>query len=137
MNDSRLSRRSFLWRCSLLAAGLAGLAQGCRRPDACAELSRRLAKVLDADEALAEIGRAYLRAEESLTLEGLLTAVHPDFIELEPDMPDPELAAWLGERIARDLREDRVVRVARWDLSVTEARLSALSVLLQDAGPIS
>lgn len=121
-----------MWQGPLLVAGAAGCFGGCRR-DRGRDLVLRLVNQVDPGQGPNEIGLAFLQSEESATLENLLTAVHRDLGDVQADVLDPQLAQWLAARIAQDFEEDRIVRVEGWVLSVTEARLSALSVLLGDS----
>ena len=134
MSGAGLSRRGFLSRSVLLFVGAAGLGSGCRGDRGLA-LARRLVGLLNPAEGLEEIGRTFLRESEPGTLRSLLASVRRDFAGLDADSPDRELVQRLISRIGDDFEAERTVQVQGWVLSLTEARLSALSVLLEDEEP--
>jgi len=127
-----LPRRTLLAACTACAvAGFAKLSDvtlSARTPTGDGSPHRVLAAVLPNLASAQAIGHAYLaagRAAEA-SVERLMWLIFAG--QLPSLSTDTNVRAFIGQRLQRDFIDGAVVRVDGWMLSVTEARLCALSV---------
>lgn len=97
-------------------------------------LAQRLLKVFRHRESAAVVGRRYLKITPSVADVYLLTTEIAQGTQLgivEPGtLRSTELMPLLQEKIHRDFRNQKIVVVDGWLLSVTEAQLCALASLI-------
>jgi F0F1-type ATP synthase membrane subunit c/vacuolar-type H+-ATPase subunit K len=131
-----IHRRQFL----LLALGVAGsVAAGSKLSGAAegwlrqASLRAKLTGLFIHQESAQAIGRAYLqsypREADALRLEDQIVQGIAGGRALLAATGKPEVSKLLTARIRQDFASDQVVKVQGWILSVTEARLCALTAL--------
>ena len=129
-------RRQFL----LLALGLAGsVAAGSKLSGAAGgwlrqgELRAKLTALFIHQESAQAIGHAYLQRypqeADIRTLEDQIAQGIPGGRTLLATTGKPEISKLLTDRIRQDFATDQVVKVQGWILSITEARLCALTAL--------
>jgi hypothetical protein len=131
-----IHRRQFL----LLALGLAGSVAAGSRLSGSAEgwlrqgsLGAKLTALFVHQESAQAIGRAYLQRfpqEANIrTLEDQIAQGIAGGRTLLVATGKPEISKLLSNRIRQDFATDQVVKVQGWILSITEARLCALTTL--------
>ena len=124
---SKLSRRKFVL--TVLAGGGASAVLVLSRPwRGRADIALDLGKVLGSVPGAEAVGRAYLRtvpSEGDIQLLGELVFSEITWSSLI--LGDP--SRLVAEQVRRDFEVDRVVRLRRWVLSRTEARLCAIVAL--------
>jgi hypothetical protein len=131
-----MHRRQFL----LLALGLAGSVAAGSKLSGAAEgwlrqgnLRANLTALFIHQESAQAIGRAYLqsypREADALRLEDQIAQGIAGGRTLLATTSKPEVSKLLTDRIRQDFATDQVVKVQGWILSVTEARLCALTTL--------
>ena len=132
-----MHRRQFL----LLALGLAGSVAAGSKLSGAAEgwlrqgnLRANLTALFIHQESAQAIGRAYLqsypREADALRLEDQIARGIAGGRMLLATTSKPEVSKLLTDRIRQDFATDQVVKVQGWILSVTEARLCALTTLV-------
>jgi hypothetical protein len=137
-DERRMSRRRFL----LWSAGLGGaLWVSSNRGwallpwiDRQSLLSRRLAALLEHQESAKSIGRAYLQRYPQ---EAAIGVLHNQIVSsLASDAAaliltqDSDLKDQLDRAVRQDFEVEKIVKLHGWILSLTEARLCALTALL-------
>jgi hypothetical protein len=131
-----IHRRQFL----LLALGVAGsVAAGSKLSGAAGgwlrqgSLRAKLTALFIHQESAQAIGRAYLqsypREADALRLEDQIAQGIAGGRTLLAAIDKPKVSKLLTDRIRQDFATDQVVKVQGWILSVTEARLCALTTL--------
>jgi hypothetical protein len=131
-----LHRRQFL----LLALGVAGSVAASSKLSGAAEgwlsqgsLRAKLTALFIHQESAQAIGHAYLqsnpREANIRTLENQIAQGIAGGYTLLATTSKPEVSKLLTDRIRQDFATDQVVKVQGWILSITEARLCALTAL--------
>jgi hypothetical protein len=137
-DERRMSRRRFLF----WSAGLGGaLWMSSNRSwgllpwiDRQSLLSRRLAALLEHQESAKSIGRAYLQRYPKEAAIGVLhNRIVSGFASEGAALvmtQDSDLKDQLDRAVRRDFEVEEIVKLHGWILSLTEARLCALTTLL-------
>lgn len=134
-DDAQLSRREAL----KLALATAVLMLSSSQLPAAAALRRaersllpiQLTTLLSNRQSAAALGRAYLAAyPHEQQVAALLNQIATSAAARDTAWPGQSLRDLLGQMLTDDFAADRVVILQGWVLSVTEARLCALALLL-------
>ncbi len=125
-----IDRRHFLVAAAVAAVGALGLPRSLR---AARDPEERLAGLLDEGASARAVGRAYLRGSPAEAYaQALCDQLARDTAGGRAQLgrtSDAQLRLRLRNRVRRDFAEERVVSVQGWVLSLTEARLCALTSL--------
>lgn len=119
-----LSRRRFLF---LATAGVGVLA--CGQPHDPVEVADRLVELAGSKEDWARIGRAYLQTDPPEADLARLTSELADTLDGPSFGTREELERRVARAIQADFAGGRLVEVGGWQLSLTEARLCAVTAL--------
>jgi hypothetical protein len=124
-----ITRRGFF---VLLTGGATALVAKCGRR--ASTIAVELRGVLGHDAHTEMIGRHYLRKVPEEANSDLLGELILSDLSWNPSF-GTDIRTPVRERVRRDFAEDRVVRLGQWMLSQTEARLCALTALVNQTEP--
>ena len=124
-----ITRRGFF---VLLTGGAATLVAKCGRR--ASTIAAELRGVLAHDAHSEMIGRHYLRKVPEEANPDLLGELILSDLSWNASF-GTDIRALVREQVRRDFAEDRVVRLGQWMLSQTEARLCALTALVNQTEP--